>query len=53
MTRPKAVTVVTLVALIFATLASWGVYTYLQEEAKKVKSEGGVGIVVAAGIRCS
>ena len=48
MTRPKAVTVVTVVALLFAGLASWGVYNYLQKEAQKSKAVPGGAIVVAA-----
>lgn len=48
MTRPKAVTIVTLVALVFAGLASWGVYSYLQDEAKKSKATAGANILVAA-----
>lgn len=37
MTRPGAVAIVSVVALIFAGLASWGVYNYLQQETKKSK----------------
>ena len=48
MRRPKAVTIVTAVALLFAGLASWGVYSYLQEEARKSKASAGGAVVVAA-----
>ena len=49
MTRPQAVTIVTIVALAFAGLASWGVYDYLQQEAKKSKAAQSLPIIVAAG----
>jgi pilus assembly protein CpaB len=48
MTRPKAVIVVAAVALVFAGLASWMVYDYLQKAAAKTKAVQGQGIVVAA-----
>ena len=48
MTHTKAVTAVTLVALLFAALASWGVYSYLKGETEKSKAAAGTGIVVAA-----
>ena len=48
MTRPKAVIVVAAVALVFAGLASWMVYDYLQKAAEKTKAVQGQGIVVAA-----
>lgn len=48
MTRPGAVLVVSVVALIFAGLASWGVYNYLQQETKKSKVGQTGSIVVAA-----
>ena len=48
MTRPGAVVVVSVVALIFAGLASWGVYTYLQRETNKTKVGQLDRIVVAA-----
>ncbi len=47
MTRPQAVTIVTIVALAFAGLASWGVYSYLQTEAQKTKAGQAESIVVA------
>lgn len=49
MTRPQAVTIVTIVALVFAGLASWGVYSYLQQEAQKSKASQADAIVVAVG----
>lgn len=49
MTRPQAVTIVTIVALVFAGLASWGVYSFLQQETKKAKSSESQTVVVAAG----
>lgn len=48
MTRPQVVTLVSIVALLFAGLASWGVYNFLQKESSKAKSAGGQAIVVAA-----
>lgn len=48
MTRPQAVTLVTIVALLFAGLASWGVFNFLQQESSKAKSAGGQAVVVAA-----
>ncbi len=48
MTRPQAVALVTIVALLFAGLASWGVYSFLQKESSKAKSVGGQAVVVAA-----
>src|SRR6266568_41264 len=48
MTRPGAVVVVSLVALIFAGLASWGVYNYLQQETQKSKATQTEKTVVAA-----
>lgn len=51
MTRPNAVATVTVVALIFAGLASWGVYTYLQKETVKSKSgQMDVAVVAAADL---
>ncbi|MFA7403996.1 MAG: Flp pilus assembly protein CpaB [Pelobacteraceae bacterium] len=48
MTRPQVIALVTIVALLFAGLASWGVYSFLQKESSKVKSAGGQAVVVAA-----
>ncbi len=48
MTRPGAVVVVSVVALIFAGLASWGVYNYLQQETQKSKATQTEKTVVAA-----
>lgn len=48
MTRPGAVVIVSVVALAFAGLASWGVYNYLQKETQKSKVAQGENIVVAA-----
>ncbi len=48
MTRPGAVVVVSVVALIFAGLASWGVYNYLQQETQKAKATQTEKTVVAA-----
>ncbi|HEY6872524.1 MAG TPA: Flp pilus assembly protein CpaB [Geobacteraceae bacterium] len=48
MTRPGAVVVVSVVALIFAGLASWGVYNYLQQETQKTKVGRMDKVVVAA-----
>jgi pilus assembly protein CpaB len=48
MTRPNAVVVVAAVALIFAGLASWGVYTYLEKQTAKTKSASLDKAVVAA-----
>ena len=47
MTRPGAVVVVSVVALIFAGLASWGVYNYLQQETQKSKAAQAEKTVVA------
>lgn len=49
MTRPQAVTIVSVVALLFAGLASWGVYSYLQQQSDKAKVTEAQTIVVAAG----
>lgn len=49
MTRPQAVTVVSIVALLFAGFASWGVYNYLQKQANVAKAGEAQNIVVAAG----
>jgi pilus assembly protein CpaB len=49
MTRPQAVTVVSIVALLFAGLASWGVYNYLQKQANVAKAGEAQNVVVAAG----
>jgi pilus assembly protein CpaB len=48
MTKPGAIVIVSVVALVFAGLASWGVYSYLQKETQKVKAVQGGDIVVAA-----
>ncbi len=48
MTRPGAVVIVSVVALIFAGLASWGVYSYLQKTTQQAKAAQGESIVVAA-----
>lgn len=48
MTRPNATLVVTAVALIFAGLAAWGVYSYLNTEARKAKVAPGQTVVIAA-----
>ncbi len=48
MTRPQTVTIVTIVALLFAGLASWGVYDYLQKEGQKTKAAEAQATVVAA-----
>src|SRR6266702_914834 len=48
MTRPGAVVVVSVVALVFAGLASWGVYNYLQKETQKSKATQTEKTVVAA-----
>lgn len=49
MTRPSAVAVVSVVALIFAGLASWGVYNYLEKESSKTKAGQMDRAVVAVG----
>ena len=49
MTRPNAVAVVSVVALIFAGLASWGVYNYLEQETRKTKAIQMDRAVVAVG----
>lgn len=49
MTRPQAVTIVAAVALLFAGLASWGVYSYLQQQASKAKAGEAQNVVVASG----
>lgn len=49
MTRPQTVTIVSIVALVFAGLASWGVYDYLNKEAQKTKAAEAQATVVAAG----
>jgi len=49
MTRPQAVSIVAFVALLFAGLASWGVYDYLQKQANMAKAGEAQNIVVAAG----
>ena len=48
MTRPKAVIVVSVFALVFAGLAAWLTYGYLQKEIDSVKSVQPERIVVAA-----
>ncbi|GLI38927.1 Flp pilus assembly protein CpaB [Geobacter hydrogenophilus] len=48
MTRPNAAIVVTAIALLFAGLASWGIYSYLSKESAKSKAASGQAIVVAA-----
>ncbi len=48
MTRPGAVVIVSVVALIFAGLASWGVYSYLQKTTQQAKAAQGESTVVAA-----
>lgn len=48
MTRPNAAIVVTAIALLFAGLASWGIYSYLSKESAKSKAASGQPIVVAA-----
>jgi pilus assembly protein CpaB len=51
MTRPNAVAVVAVVALIFAGLASWGVYTYLEKNAVKSKAASlGKAVVASADL---
>lgn len=49
MTRPQAVIGVTIVALVFAGLASWGVYSFLSKESRKAKAAAVQPLVVAAG----
>jgi pilus assembly protein CpaB len=49
MTRPQAVSIVAVVALLFAGLASWGVYDYLQKQASKAKAGEAQNVVVAVG----
>lgn len=49
MNRSQAVTMVTIIALLFAGLASWGVYTYLKQESLKTKQAASFVIMVAAG----
>lgn len=48
MTRPQSILLVTIVALVFAGLASWGVYNFMQQETRKARSIGGEKLVVAA-----
>ena len=48
MNRSQAITAVTIVALVFGGLASWGVYTYLQKESLKTKQAASHVILVAA-----
>jgi pilus assembly protein CpaB len=52
MNRHRALIIVSLIALVFAGLASWGVYTYLKKESAKVKSatEGSKVLVAAADL---
>jgi pilus assembly protein CpaB len=52
MNRNRALIIVSLIALVFAGLASWGVYTYLQKESAKAKSatEGSKVLVAAADL---
>jgi pilus assembly protein CpaB len=47
MTRSKAVIVVTVLAVVFAGIASWSIFSYLQTETKKVKAGQPQNIVVA------
>ena len=47
MTRSKAVIVVTILALVFAGIAAWSIFSYLQTETKKVKAGQPQNIVVA------
>ena len=48
MNRSQAVTMVTLIALTFAGVASWGVYAYLKQESVKSKQAASFVIMVAA-----
>lgn len=48
MTRPKAVTVVAVFAIVFAGLAAWLTYSYLQSEISSVQAVQPERIVVAA-----
>jgi pilus assembly protein CpaB len=48
MTRSQSIFVVTIVALIFASLASWGVWKFMVGESQKAKSLQGEKLVVAA-----
>jgi pilus assembly protein CpaB len=48
MTRPKAVTVVSIFALVFAGIAAWLTYSFLQKEMRTVKAVQPERIVVAA-----
>ncbi|TGU72321.1 Flp pilus assembly protein CpaB [Geomonas terrae] len=49
MTRPKAVIVVAVLALVFAGIAAWLTFHYLQTEMNKTKAVQPQSIVVAAG----
>ncbi|QWV95103.1 Flp pilus assembly protein CpaB [Geomonas oryzisoli] len=48
MTRPKAVIVVAILALVFAGIAAWLTFSYLQGETDKTKAAQPQSIVVAA-----
>ena len=48
MTRSRVVVVMTIVALVFAGLASWGVYKYLKQQEMKTKVTSVQPLVVAA-----
>lgn len=48
MTRPKAVIVVAILALVFAGIAAWLTFSYLQGESDKTKAVQPQSIVVAA-----
>lgn len=48
MTRPNAAAIVIVIALVFAGLASWGAYSYLNKESQKSKAVSAQTVVVAA-----
>lgn len=48
MTRSQSIYVVTITALIFATLAAWGVRKFMMDESRKTMSAQGEKLVIAA-----
>lgn len=48
MTRSQSIIVVTITALIFATLAAWGVRKFMVDESRKTMSAQGEKLVIAA-----
>ena len=50
MNRHRALIIVTLVALVFAGLATWGIVTFMQRESLKAKGTGQAERIVVAAV---